>query len=394
VRVSDIRQAPGGFAPIGPEPFGPGDVVPPPPGHAARAVAATFGIALGVLAVAAVLLYLISALGTAGVAISAVAALIPFVIVLLTIRWIDRWEPEPRPALVFAVLWGAGVAVSVALIFDLGVQIALAAVGGRPDDFLQAAVQAPIVEESAKGFGVLLLFWVNRRHFDGPVDGIVYAASVAAGFAFTENILYFGRTLVESGLGPQFVFTFIVRGVFSPFAHLLFTACTGYAIGKAAERGGGALAGLGAYVLGLIPAALLHALWNGGLALARSTVEYYLFIEVPIFLGALTVVLVVRARERGITRARLGEYAEAGWFTPQEVALVSTPTGRRQAMRWADAQRDPRTKRTAMKRLIGDATRLGHARQRLLRGRATIGRTPDEQELLARIVADRRVLTS
>ncbi|WP_375390118.1 PrsW family intramembrane metalloprotease [uncultured Amnibacterium sp.] len=384
--MTDIRQAPVGLAPIGPETH--------TPGHAARGVAAGLGIALGALAAAAVLLYLVSALGTLGVAIAGIAALIPFAIVLLTIRWIDRWEPEPRPALVFAVLWGAGVAVAVALIFDLGVQIALAATGGRPDDFVQAVVQAPLVEESAKGFGVLLLFWVNRRHFDGPVDGIVYAASVAAGFAFSENILYFGRTLVENGIGPEFVFTFVVRGIFSPFAHLLFTACTGFAIGKAAERGGGAAAGFGAYLLGLIPAALLHALWNGGLSLAANTVEYYLFVEVPIFLGALAVVLVVRARERSITRARLGEYADAGWFSPQEVALISTAAGRRQALRWAAAQRDPHGKKVAMKRLIADSTRLGHARQRLMKGRATIGRTPDEQELLARIVADRQVLTT
>ena len=384
--MTDIRQAPVGLAPIGPDQH--------TPGHAARAVAAALGIALGVVAAAVVLLYLISALGAAGVAIAAVAALVPFVVVLLVIRWIDRWEPEPRPALVFAVLWGAGVAVAVALIFDLGVQLVVGAAGGRPDDFAQAVIQAPIVEEGAKGFGVLLLFWVNRRHFDGPVDGIVYATSIAAGFAFTENILYFGRVLAEQGLGAAFVFTFVVRGVFSPFAHLLFTACTGFAIGKAAERGGGAAAGLGAYLLGLIPAAILHALWNGGLSLARDTVGYYLGVEVPIFLGAVAVVLVVRARERAITRARLGEYAQAGWFTPQEVALISTPGGRRQAMRWADAQRDPRAKRAAMDRLIRDATRLGHARQRLVKGRATIGRTPDEQELLARITADRKVLTA
>ncbi|MBW4040562.1 MAG: PrsW family intramembrane metalloprotease [Acidobacteria bacterium] len=351
------------------------------------------GIALGVVAVAAVLLYLVSALGATGVVVAGVAALVPFVLVLLTVRWIDRWEPEPRPALLFAVLWGAGVAVAVALIFDLGVQIVSGAAGSKPSDLLQAVVQAPIVEESAKGLGVLLLFWVNRRHFDGPVDGIVYAASVAAGFAFSENILYFGRVLVEHGLGAAFVFTFVVRGIFSPFAHVLFTSCTGYAIGKAAERGGGAGAGFGAYLLGLIPAALLHALWNGGLTLAGDVIEYYLLVEFPIFLGAVAVVLVVRARERAVTRARLGEYAAVGWFTPQEVALISTPGGRRQALRWAGAQRDPRRKRAAMNRLIGDATRLGHARQRLIRGRATIGRTPDEQELLARIASDRSVLT-
>jgi RsiW-degrading membrane proteinase PrsW (M82 family) len=384
--VTTIRPASGELRPFGPEQH--------TPGHAARAVAAVLGIALGALAVTAVLLYLVSALGTAGVGIAAVAAVVPFVLVLLVIRWIDRWEPEPRPALVFAVLWGAGVAVAVALLFDLGVQIALAAVGGRPDGLAQAVVQAPIVEEAAKGFGVLLLFWFNRRHFDGPVDGIVYAASVAAGFAFTENILYFGRVLAENGLGVAFVFTFVARGIFSPFAHLLFTACTGYALGKAAERGVGPLGGIGYYLLGLVPAAVLHALWNGGLSLAPNTIGYYLGVEVPIFLLAVAMVLAVRARERAVTRARLSEYADAGWFTPQEVALLSTPGGRRQALRWADAQRDGRAKHAAMDRLIRDATRLGHARQRVLRGRATIGRTPDEQELLHRIVEDRAVLTA
>lgn len=380
-----IGRATAELRPIGPELHA--------PGHGVRAAAATIGIAIASITLLAVLIYLASALGTAGVAIAAFAALIPFVIVLLAIRWIDRWEPEPRPALVFAVLWGAGVAVAVALIFDLGVQIALQLAGSRPDDFVQAVVQAPLVEEGAKGFGVLLLFWVNRRHFDGPVDGIVYAASVAAGFAFSENILYFGRTLVESGLGGEFVFLFVVRGLFSPFAHLLFTACTGFAIGLAAERGG---AGLGflAYLVGLIPAVILHALWNGGLSLAGNVIEYYVFVEVPIFVGAVVVVVAVRVRERAVTRARLAEYAAAGWFTAQEVALISTPAGRRQALRWAAAQADPRRKRQAMTTLIRDATRLGHARQRLLRGRASIGRTPDEQELLARIVAARTVLTA
>jgi protease PrsW len=386
VRVTQIRQAPTGLAPIGPGAHA--------PGHAGRAIAATFGIALGVLAVVAVLVYLVAALGSVGVGIAAVAALIPFAIVLLTIRWIDRWEPEPRPALVFAVLWGGGVAVAVALLFDLGVQIALAATGGRPDDFAQAVVQAPIVEEAAKGFGVLLLFWVNRRHFDGPVDGIVYAASVAAGFAFTENILYFGRVLAEEGVGGAFLFTFIVRGIFSPFAHLLFTSCIGFVLGRAAERGASPVSGIGWYLLGLVPAAILHALWNGGLSLADNAIGYYLAVEVPIFLGAVALVVAVRARERSVTRARLAEYASAGWFSPQEVDLLSTGPGRRQALRWADAQPDRRAKRAAMQRLIHDATRLGHARQRLVRGRATIGRTPDEQELLARITADRTVLTA
>ncbi|MDH2445040.1 PrsW family intramembrane metalloprotease [Amnibacterium sp. CER49] len=363
------------------------------PGSAAAVVAAVFGIAIAAIACAAVLLYLISGLGTLGVAIAGLAALVPFLLVLAVVRWIDRWEPEPRAALVFAVLWGAGVAVVVALLFDLGVQIVVGASGGRPNDLLQAVVQAPLVEESAKGTGVLLLLWFNRRNFDGPVDGLVYAAAVAGGFAFSENILYFGRTLAETGLGPDFAVIFVARGLFSPFAHALFTSCTGYALGKAAERTNG-FGAIGYFVVGLIPAAILHALWNGGLSLARSQIGWYFTIEVPIFLIAVTVVLAVRTRERAITRARLGEYADAGWFTPDEVALLSTWAGRRHAMRWADVQPDRRRKRLAMRRFVRDATRLGHARQRLLRQRAGVGRTPDEQELLARISADRAVLVS
>src|SRR4051812_30406752 len=366
---------------------------PQRPRHVGTAVAAVFGIALGALACAAVLVYLVSGLGVAGVGIAALAALVPFVLVLAVVRWIDRWEPEPRAALVFAVLWGAGVAVAIALLFDLGVQIAVGAAGARPNDLLQAVVQAPIVEEGAKGFGVLLLFWFNRRNFDGPVDGLVYAATVAAGFAFTENILYFGRALAESGLGGQFAVIFVARGLFSPFAHALFTSCTGYALGRAAERTG-AFGAVGYFLVGLIPAAFLHALWNGGLALARNEIGYYFSVEVPIFLLAVGLVLGVRARERGITRARLTEYAEVGWFSADEVALLSTWTGRRQALRWADQQPDRRRKRAAMIRFLRGSTPPGHARQRLLRQRTGVGRTPDEQELLRRISADRAALVS
>jgi RsiW-degrading membrane proteinase PrsW (M82 family) len=361
--------------------------------HIGTAVAAVLGIALGVVALVAVGLYLLSALGLVTVGIAAVAALVPFAIVIAVVRWIDRWEPEPRPALLFALLWGAGVAVAIALLFDLGVELAAHAAGVPPSSFLQAVVQAPIVEEGGKGLGVLLVLWFGRRSFDGPVDGVVYAATVAAGFAFTENVLYFGRVLVESGLGAPFVATFIARGLFSPFAHALFTSCTGYALGRAAERTGPAGA-VPYYVAGLVPAAILHALWNGGLSLAPNVIAYYFVVEVPIFLLAVGLVVALRVRERRITAARLGEYADAGWFTPDEVALLSTWTGRRHAMRWASAQPGAPVKRAAMRRFLRDATRLGHARQRVLRQRQAIGRTPDERELLRAVEADRAVLVS
>ena len=184
--------------------------------------------------------YLAAALGVPTLVIGFLLALVPLTIVLLTVRWVDRWEPEPRWALWFALLWGAAVSVAIALLVDLGVQVAVAFAdpGGSPDEAVHAIVQAPLVEETAKGLGVLLIYVFSRSEFNGPVDGIVYAATVAAGLAFTENIMYFGTALTEGG-PEELGATFVLRGVFGPFAHVLFTSCTGIAIGIAAKRGGG-----------------------------------------------------------------------------------------------------------------------------------------------------------
>ena len=97
--------------------------------------------------------------------------------VLFAVRIIDRWEPEPRGLLVLAVAWGAIAAVGIAL----GVDLLMTHGRSACDDSLvrdafSAVVQAPIVEEFAKGLGVYLIFVTARRAFDGPVDGIVYGA--------------------------------------------------------------------------------------------------------------------------------------------------------------------------------------------------------------------------
>ncbi|MBC7442345.1 MAG: PrsW family intramembrane metalloprotease [Ramlibacter sp.] len=353
---------------------------------------ASVGLVVGGAAVLLVLVYLATFLGPGALLICLVLALIPLTVILLAVRWIDRWEPEPRPALWFAFLWGAGVSVATALIFDLGVQIALNLAGasrstaGSGSDFTAAVIQAPIVEETAKGVGILLIFWVPRSRFDGPADGIVFAATVAAGFAFSENIQYFGVAMMEGG-AADLGFTFLVRGVLSPFAHVMFTACTGIAIGLAARRRGAAAAGT--ILLGLLGAILLHMLWNGAFTVvdSRSLVAYYLLVQVPLFLSAVAVVVLLRRQEKRITERRLTEYAAVGWFSAAEVAMLATPQGRQQARAWASRQ--PRARKRAMQSFIRDATRLAFARQRMLNGTAGHVDRADEAELLALIQADR-----
>lgn len=387
-----MTNAPAGPAP-GPAPNpspGPSLFAAAPRPGGSGALFAAIGIVLAALVGLLVIGYLVLSLGVSALVIGSLLALVPLAIVLLAVAWVDRWEPEPRWALWFAFLWGAAVSVAIALLVDLSLQLLLAfgEPGGSANEALAAVVQAPIVEETAKGIGVLLIYTFSRSHFDGPVDGLVYAATVAAGFAFTENILYFGAALAEGGAG-ELGATFVVRGLFSPFAHVLFTACTGLLIGVGARRGGGAGI-IGWFLLGLAGAVALHALWNGSLTFASDATGLYFTVQVPIFIGAVLLTLFLRFQEVRLTRARLGEYAAAGWFSPAEVEMLATPSGRRQARAWARSQSPPRT--ALMRRLIADATQLAFNRQALVTGRADVRRVADERVLLGAIAADRAAL--
>ena len=239
--------------------------------------------ALLVVLLVALVAYILTFLGAAASVVGVVLALIPFAGVLFAVRLADRWEPEPTSLVVFAAAWGAIGAVAIAL----GVDIALSLLVPAPDpqlaDALSSIVQAPLVEEFAKGLGVFLVFVFGRRAFDGPVDGVVYGALVGAGFAFTENILYFATSLIEGGPADT-AFTFFVRGILSPFAHVMFTAVTGYTIGRAARAGAGARGAAGAGLLGMLVAALLHAFWNGS-AVFADFFHVYLTLQVPLFVA-------------------------------------------------------------------------------------------------------------
>ncbi|MES1212337.1 MAG: PrsW family intramembrane metalloprotease, partial [Leifsonia sp.] len=278
------------------------------------------------------------------------------------------------------------------LTVDAGVQDAVAARGGPTSatELLQSVVQAPIVEESAKGFGVLLLFVVARKYFDGPVDGIVYAGAVAAGFAFSENIQYFGVQIsTEGGFDGSVAEIFFIRGLLSPFAHVMFTAMTGLFIGLAARQGNRIL-GLGLFFVGLIPAILLHALWNGALEIVYDFYGYYALVQVPLFVIALIGVVVLRRREVKLTQLRLGEYAAAGWFSSAEVQTLATPAGRRRAQAWAKSNGQG----SQMKSYIRDVTRLAFVRNRVVVQRDHAAAQADEAVLLGRVTAERSALVA
>lgn len=186
---------------------------------------------------------------------SIVAGLIPLVIVLPVLEWLDRVEPEPLSSRVHAVLWGASVAIVVALVVNTIVGVVAGEVAAM-------VVSAPLIEETAKAFGIV---WaVRRNEVDSVSDGVVYAGWVALGFAVVEDISYFTIADVEGA----WIETVVLRGFLTPFAHPLFTFWTGLAIGRAVFRGKRIWPAMS---WGLALSVLTHALWNGTLAFGDLT---------------------------------------------------------------------------------------------------------------------------
>ncbi|MBC7798543.1 MAG: PrsW family intramembrane metalloprotease [Pyrinomonadaceae bacterium] len=246
-----------------------------------------------------------------------IIAFAPAVIYVLPLLWLDRYDPEPPVALALCFAWGALVATFTSLI----VNTIFAAIFG---EVAGAIVSAPIVEEGAKGLGVLLLLIFWRRDFDGIVDGIVYGGVIALGFATVENVLYYGRTLSEIGVGGLLV-VFVLRGILSPFAHVIFTSMTGIGCGIARESHNKVLRILMPLV-GYIAAVTLHAIWNtlasiGGLG---GFLVGYIILEIPFFLIFLGFAVYLMRRENKILNQTLAVEVAKGVISEEQKNIATS----------------------------------------------------------------------
>ncbi|MFH8729496.1 PrsW family intramembrane metalloprotease [Streptomyces termitum] len=329
--------------------------------------------------------------GTEGFLVGLGLAVLPVPLLLTAFRWLDRVEPGPWRNLLFAFAWGAFAAALIAILTNTFAIRWIASATADPDsaDALGATLVAPVVEESAKAAAILLLFLFRRRDFRSLVDGVVIAGFTAAGFAFTENILYLGNAFGEDqdlggGLEAT-VGTFVARAVMSPFAHPLFTVCTGVGFGLAAVAPRGKrLRRVLLPLAGLLLAMVVHGLWNGSVAFGGPLgfLAMYGIIMVPAF-GLLTWLAIwSRQRELRTIAAALPEYAAAGWLSPEEPLALSSMRARR-AARAAARRAYGKTGARAVGEYESFATTLAFLRERARRGTVPV---PDfaarEQELL------------
>jgi protease PrsW len=345
----------------------------------------TVVVAVTMLAGAGVMAVVLLAAGAPdALVIGTLLAALPVGPLVAVFLWLDRYEPEPRSLIITALGWGALVATAAALILQALDQFAF----GRPAS-LSAAVVAPITEEAMKGVFVLLLVVARRRVLDGVLDGIVYAGMVGIGFAFTENILYLASAYMGGeGLGPGGVGavtgTFIVRGIFSPFAHPFFTAAIGVGIGYAVVTRS-RFWRVAAPVLGYVVAVLAHALWNSAAVLGGGFfLLTYLFLMVPAFLMMAAFAVWARRREGVMLARALTDVAQRGLIPAYEVPWLVRIPGRRAAR--AHASRvggEPALK--AMQEYQEQAIELAFLHVRYLRGTAPDDAVPRAQAMVDRL---------
>lgn len=230
-----------------------------------------------------------------GNALTAIAlGLVPLVIVLPVLTWLDRVEPEPRASRLHALLWGATVAGPVSGLVNTVVAIGYGEVWAL-------AVSAPLIEELTKALGIYLA--VRRREVDGVMDGIVYAGWVGLGFAVIEDFQYFSASVGTGDLTTVFV----MRALLTPFTHPLFTSWTGLAIGLAIARRQSILVnGLWGYGL----AVACHATWNGSISYSSETGNgVVMLVAVAFFVGLFFASVVTVYRIRRHEQQRFTELA-------------------------------------------------------------------------------------
>ncbi|MBB6473505.1 PrsW family intramembrane metalloprotease [Sphaerisporangium rubeum] len=300
--------------------------------------------------------------------IALILALAPVPLLLAGVLALDRLEPEPRNNLIFAFMWGAGIAVLAAgLLNSLNLRYVIMATHLDPASArsLVATFGAPVVEETMKGLVLLGLLRWRRQELDGPTDGIIYAGMVGLGFAMSENVSYYIMALDQNGVQGLAV-TVVLRGILSPFAHPLFTSMIGIAVAYAAQATGPTRRGVVA--LGWLGAMVLHGMWNGftfyggftGLAAAYLLLMALFFVELGV---------IVRDRKRviGLIQRYLPPYGGLGLVTDADLFMLSSLQARRQARQWARAHGGS-TGRDAMRDYQVAATELGLLHERAVRG--------------------------
>ncbi|HEX6488024.1 MAG TPA: PrsW family intramembrane metalloprotease [Candidatus Dormibacteraeota bacterium] len=199
------------------------------------------------------------------------AGVLPALIWLSIVYTRDRYEREPK-GLVAGLFAFSIVPLIVAAAAEraLGVRPTAAVVAVA----LFGALMVGLIEEGAK-FGGMWLLVRRNPNLNEPVDGMIYASSIALGFAALETTLYilstYHRDLLmgapqQVAAGQAFFVVAPIRAFTGALGHMSFTGITGEAYGRL-RTGTGSRTGV---FVAYLKAAGLHAAYDGLLGIGLT----------------------------------------------------------------------------------------------------------------------------
>ena len=297
--------------------------------------------------------------------------------VAVLVYLLDLYEREPIALLIAAFAWGAVAATTLSAIGDAGWSLVVARLAG-PEFATRwsSALTAPIVEETLKGVGVVLIVLIARDEVDDRMDGFVYGAMCGLGFAVVEDVFYFlgvfGGGVV--GVLEGFFVRVIASGLYS---HVLYTGLVGMAVGVVVTRRDDRPLGPRLRTAApLVAAAVVgHFLWNSPILelfpdQPWEGLEWLLILVatavkgLPLLLFVVLAVRLAHGRERRWLHEALAAEPDGSAITAEELATLES-VGRRRHSRRQVRERAGRRAATLLGRLQREQVNLAMVRSRV-----------------------------
>lgn len=224
----------------------------------------------------------------------------------------DMYDKEPWYLLLLSMALGYGVFSGIGYLEDFS-NSRLGFYGAEQNTAGQAAVAATH-EELAKLLVVVAIALVFRKHFNDPIDGLIYGGFVGLGMAIEESIFY----MQVGGEAPGLAF--LGQEVIRIALHVLMGGMSGFGIGLVMERS--KLKGwLAAAIAGFFAASMtIHFLWDYlcGIPTASGAVTP----DMEMFLRVASVALMVTAMGVFAAAVVIGSRMSRNRFSPDSERRV------------------------------------------------------------------------
>ncbi|MDF1487780.1 PrsW family intramembrane metalloprotease [Tessaracoccus caeni] len=305
--------------------------------------------------------------------------------------WLDRFRGQNVLVWLLTFGWGAAISTWVSIYVNTWAGRMMSTTDANSDMGSRAAVfSAPFVEEAAKATILFLLLILVRTQVVSRLSIVALSGLSAVGFAFVENIIYYARVwmysthTIEVGDPVEAMMEIVLlRGVYTSFAHPLFTmlTATGMSVAMSSRS---KIVRVVAPLAGFLASVAGHMLFNGASSTrdVGSLMIPWIMALVLVLITVISLVISV-AQQAKLIRVRLEDYHRAGWLSQRDTEVFSKPFTRMRLLLVA-AFRGPRMWwRTAT--LMRRVTQLAYLRNHQVRGTVAAAGDLYGRELLHQI---------